>query len=53
MSEMLSEWSFVIFTVWLRSMYSLICFLQSSGNSGFFANLFSNIETVSMQEFDY
>ena len=42
MSEMVSEWSFVSFTAWLRSMYSLTCFLQSSENSGFFANLFSN-----------
>ena len=42
MPEMLSQWSFVSFTAWPRSMYSLIYFLYSSANSRFFANLFSN-----------
>ena len=42
MSEMLSEWSLVSFTTWPRSIYSLICILQISVNSGFFANFFSN-----------
>ena len=42
MSETLSEWLFVSFTAWPKSMYSLICFLYSFANSGFFANLFAN-----------